>query len=303
MGNRAKRTLRVFRRLLIMGLAAAASTGCATARVVGPPIAVPEDLGVPRTVVLEPFFEVAEWQTNTKTEYATTYGAPSTFGTMGGIGYGVGFAGNPSMMGPRGPQTIAVTRAVTEKPLFARPPALAAQQRAVLAAVQRLRPHWQVVTTSTAAQLTGPLSLVRVIIAGNELVDSNRSLKNLAFGFGLLIWPLQLFQVTPVSETQRVFGVLERYDTDAPTLAGRLVRYPTQPDFAFNASQMQALGRRFGLDVEYEEGLLADESPREQVLISGFAERLAVAVVALVEESQPGSAGGEPLSAPPLPAP
>jgi hypothetical protein len=45
--------------------------------------------------------------------------------------------------------------------------------------------------------------------------------------------------------------------------------------------------RRFGLELVYEEGVLAREDARDPVLVSGFAQRLAVAVVALVEEQAP----------------
>ena len=231
-------------------------------------------MGQARTVVLEPFFEAAEWETNTRTEYAQVYG---------GSGMGVGFG---SGLSPGG-STVAITTKVTEKPLFARVQVLAQEHRALLAAVARLRPAWRVTSTSGAPVLTGPVSIVRTIVQGNELVESNRTLKNLAFGFGLVIWPLQLFNINPVAETQRVYGALERYDTDQPTLASRLVKYPTQPDFAFNASGLKPLGHSFGLDVPYEEGLLADETPRERVLVDGFADRLAAAVVAIIEEAPP----------------
>ena len=154
----------------------------------------------------------------------------------------------------------------------------------MLEQVQRLRPSWRVSSTSSLAALDGQVSIVRVIVRNSEIVQSNRAFKNLAFAFGLVLWPLQLFNIAPVTETQRVYGALERYLTDAQTAKARLVRYQTQPDSAFNASGYSPLGRSFGLDVTYEEGLLADEAPRKVVLPEGFAERLAAAVVALVEE-------------------
>jgi prolyl oligopeptidase len=40
----------------------------------------------------------------------------------------------------------------------------------------------------------------------------------------------------------------------------------------------------FALDVEYEEGLFADETPRPGVLVEGFVEKLAFAIVSLIEE-------------------
>jgi hypothetical protein len=123
-----------------------------------------------------------------------------------------------------------------------------------------------------------------VIVGDSELVESNRSMKNLAFGFGLLIWPLLLATLSPVEETQRVYGVLNRHALDAAELKDRLVRYPTQPDFAVNTANLPPFEREFGLDLTYQEGLLASELPRENILIWGFSLKLASAIVALVEE-------------------
>ena len=67
-------------------------------------------------------------------------------------------------------------------------------------------------------------------------------------------------------------------------LEGRLVRYPTQPDFAVNTANLPVYERQFGLDLSYEEGILANEAPREAVLIRGFSLKLASAIVAMVEE-------------------
>ncbi len=244
---------------------------CATAKVVGPPIVTPPDLNVARSVVIEPFFEAADWQTVTKTEYAHMYGG-------GGMGFGMygGGMGNG--------QTVSIQRQVNEKPLYAQVPSLTAEHRTVLQEVQKLRPSWKVASTSSLPTMAGPVTLVRVIVRNSESIESNRALKDLAFVFGLVIWPLELFQITPVTETQRVYGALERYLTDAETAKSRLVRYPTQPDFAFNASGITPLGRAFGLDITFEEGLLADERPRTDVLPRGFAEHLAAAIVAIVEE-------------------
>jgi len=161
---------------------------------------------------------------------------------------------------------------------------LAEEHRQVLAEVQRLRPNWRVTSTSGIEAITGPVSLVRVIVGEAEVVESNRAMKNLAFGFGLLIWPLLLATLPPVEETQRVYGALARYQLDAQELKGRLVRYPSQPDFAVNTAHLLVHQREFGLDLSYEEGLLANEIPREGVLIRGFSLKVASAIVALVEE-------------------
>ena len=132
--------------------------------------------------------------------------------------------------------------------------------------------------------LVGPVTVVRTVIDGNELVASDRTLKGLAFGFGLLIPPLQLIHIDPVHETQRVYGLLERFPLQGEALKARLVKYPSQPDFAVNLAGVQQVRREFGLDVEYTEGVLADEGPRALVLIDGFVDRLASATIALVEE-------------------
>jgi hypothetical protein len=245
---------------MLRALPLLALCACATAKVVGPPVVQSLDDQIERTVVIEPFFEMADWQTTTKTEYATLYG------------------------GRAGTQTVTVQREVQEKPFFATVPALATEHRAVLAAVKALRPAWKVGSTSSVASIDGPLSLVRVIVQGGEIVGTNRALKNLCFGFGFVILPLQIYNFWPVTETQRIYGAVERYLTDGPSAKARLVRYPTQPDFAFNASGLKALGHPFGLDVTYEEGLLASDAPRKEVVITAFAERLAAAIVALVEE-------------------
>jgi hypothetical protein len=65
------------------------------------------------------------------------------------------------------------------------------------------------------------------------------------------------------------------------------VKYATQPDFAVNFSGLPPRTQPFALDVEYEEGLFADESPRLGVLLDGFVEKLAFAIVTLIEESAP----------------
>lgn len=263
------------RLLTLFGLSAL-STACATARLAGPPPEIPPGSSQ-RTVVIEPFFESAQWQTQTKTEYAQVMNPYSA----GGFGYGYGG------MGPN--NTVAIQRQVSEKTVFARVGAMAEEHRQLLAALAKARPSWRVTSTSAAQALAGPVTVIRIIIHDSELVESNRSMKNLAFAFGLLIWPLELINIAPVEETQRVWGTLDRYETEGGDLKGRLVRYPTQPDFAVNTNGLTPLEHRFGLDVAYTEGLLANEAPREGVLLDGFVQKLTAAVVAIVEE-QPGAA-------------
>jgi hypothetical protein len=249
------------------------TTGCATARLVGPQPFTAPDRAEPRVVVIEPFFETAEWQTIVKTEVMTVMGSNGPSIGTGGIGMGSPFA-----------HDVAVQHQEAIKPMFAKVPSLVTEQRQVIAELQRLRPSWQIGSTSKLNGLSGPVTLVRVIITDWEMLESNRTLKNLAFGFGLLIWPLQLINITPVEETQRVYGTMHRFETDAQSLGGRLIRYPTQPDFAVNTSNLPAVEKRFGLDISYTEGLLANEAPRDPVLLTGFSARLAAAIVALVEE-------------------
>lgn len=243
-------------------------SGCTAARLVGPvPVTAP-DPGHARTVVLEPFFETAEWKMTVKTEIASVSGPNPLFGAT------------PSPFS----NDVAVQTTVAEKPLFARVIMLSEEHRQVLAELQRLRPNWRVTSTGGAQVLDGPVTVVRVIVGDAELMGSNRTLKNLAFGFGLLIWPLLIAAASPVEETQRVYGVLDRYRLDAGDLKGRLVRYPTQPDYAVNAANLTPLERPYGLDCSYEEGLLVNEQPRESLLIRCFSLKLASAIVALVEE-------------------
>lgn len=252
------------------------SQGCATAKLVGERSFVPPDPGYQRVVVIEPLFEVAEWQTTTKTEYARMLGGPGTGMGYGGYGSYGGYGGMPT--------TVAVQRQVQEKPLFAKPQVLAEVQKRLIPAVQRLRPSWRVTSTSGAPVLSGEVVVVRTIVEGNEIVESDRALKSAAFGFGLVIWPLEILAAFPVHESERVYGRLEKFTTTAELMKSRLVRYPTQPDYAVSLEGVTPVRREFGLDVTYEEGLLANEAPRGNVLIDGFVERLAAAVVAVLEE-------------------
>ena len=261
-----------------------AASSCATAKLVGDPAFVPADPGVARTVVIEPLFELAELQTSTRTEYAQLSSSP--YGMGSGFGSGFGFGSFGPGYGPGyGPgSTVAMTRTIVEKPFFARGPTLVEVQARVIREVQRRRPSWRVTSTGGASVLSGDVAIVRTIIGGNEIVESNRTLKNLAFGFGLLIWPLQLYNISPVEESMRVYGMVERFQLPAAGLQPRLVKYPTQPDFAVNLAGVASTRHEFGLDVTYDEGLLADERPRDGVLVTGFVDRLAAAVIALVEE-------------------
>jgi hypothetical protein len=261
--------------------------GCATARLAQDPAATPPDTGAVRAVVVEPLFELADWQTSTRTEYARVTGLSSGYGGYSGYNSGL----SPNSM-------VAITSQVQEKPLFARPSSLVDIHRQVLSEVQRRRPSWRVTSTSGAPLLSGEVTVVRTIIQGNQTIASDRSLKSLALGFGFVIWPLQLVHLDPVHETERVSGTLERYALPAELLRSRLVRYPSQPDYAVNLAGVEPLRRAFGLEVAYTEGILAPEAARPPVLLAGFVDRLASAIVAVVEErpAPPGDAPAPPVS-------
>ncbi len=246
----------------VAGSAVALWAGCATPRLVGKEPRLAPDPGVARVVVVEPFFENAEWQTSTRTERATV------------------------VAGPYGAHPVDVSRQVAEKPLYARVDSLAAEQREVIRQVQRQRPSWRVLSPSGLAGVEGPVTVVRTVVGETETVGSNRAEKTLALGFGILLPPLLLFELEPVRETQRVHGQLRRYDADAALVRSRLLRYPTQPDSAVDTRGLAALDHAFGLDLELEEGVLASDAAREPVLIVGFARKLAAAVVAIAEEQR-----------------
>jgi hypothetical protein len=257
-------------------LSCALFLSCATARINQPNSQFPSDPGVVRTVVLEPFFEITEWKTSTRTEYARI-DRSSNLGSQGGF-----FGSTGSNFSQ--PTQVAITRTVQEKPIFARADALAALQGAVIKVVQERRPSWRVMSTSAGAALASNLTLVRTIVSHNERVESDRPLKNTALGFGIFIPPLLLIQIDPVHETERLSGLIEKAELDSNFIRERSIRYPTQPDAAINLSQVNLTGREFVLDVAYLEGVLADERPRTQVLLSGYVDLLATAVIALVED-------------------
>ena len=233
---------------------------CAPARLVGPePIAPPALQPLPVVVVLEPFFESAPVEEKTEVDTITTWGSSGR------------------------PQDLTYVRKYAQKPLFAQVRALEMEHRLVLEAVRRHRPDWRVVSTGELPALQGPVRLVRVIVGHNETVGSNRAFKSIATAFGVVIWPLLLVNVTPVHEVERIYGTLLLYEVNAEDLRGRLMRYPTQPDYAVDTRGFPARQQPYGLDVEFEEGIMASEEKRAPVLLRGFSERLAVAIVALVE--------------------
>lgn len=239
--------------------------GCSAAKHMGPPLVdVPPKRRGPVTLILEPFFEQARLVTKEKTQIATA--RPMGIGPYSGA-----------------PHNVTVTQRVEEKPLLARVAVLTDLHSRVLFEVKRRRPEWNVQSTGALQTLTGPVTIVRTVVGDSEIIGSNRGIRNLAFGFGLIIWPLMIMAAGPVEETQRVFGTLWRFDVDANALGTKLIRYPTQPDFAIDTRGLAAKDQRFGLDIMYEEGLFAPENSRDSVLIDGFALQLAGAVIAMAE--------------------
>lgn len=235
------------------------SVGCSAARLAGPaPMEIEPRVG--RTVVvIEPFFENTQLRTVTHHDRVDV--------------------NNGSMT----PASITIAREVREKPVHARPETLAVQYGQVIAEVQRLRPDWRVVSTGTLPVMgDGPVVLIRTVLGESEVVQSNRALKTVAAYASFLLLPL-FYAVPPVNETQRVSGLLSIYRTDAVAAKNRLIRYPTQPDYAVDTRGLSPKQQPFGLDVTYEEGVFANERAREPVVLEGLSRQLATAVVALVE--------------------
>lgn len=261
---------------------------CSAARLVSRPVAIPPDPKEARWVVIEPLFEDADWQEKTLVETLHNMGGLSPFSGMSP--YGGGFGGYNDDY----PTDVQVYRRVSEKPAYAQVPALAEEQRRIIQEVHRLRPSWQVLSTGDLPAVTGPVTVVRTILGPNDVVGSNRALKSLCFGFGLVIWPLLIYDFWPVDESLRVQGTLQRIDADAADVRARLLRYPTQPDFAVDARGLPTRSGNFAIEIEYEEGLFANEQQRPPAIIRGVAEQLAGEVVKLIEA---------PPAVPPMPAP
>jgi hypothetical protein len=251
--------------------------GCTAARLTSAPLPTPPDARGPVVLVIEPLFEVSQWKISTKTDYVNGYGTP-TYGSMYGGGMNP-YYGNT--MG--GPVQMEVQHDVADKPAVSRIPALNNEQQIVIREIQRLRPNWQVLSTAALQTISGPVDVVRVIIGDTQVIDSDRTMKDWICAVGLGVPGF----FTLVHETQRIQGGINRYQTDAETVRPHLVRYASQPDFAVDTRGMVPIKQTFGLDVAYEEGIFGPDGMRDQVVVNGFAQRLAVAVVAMVEGIKP----------------
>jgi hypothetical protein len=253
--------------------------GCTAARLTSAPLPAPPDARGPVVLVIEPFFEVSQWKITTKTDYVNGYGTP--YGTPYGASYGGGF--NSYYGNSLGAGQIPVEHDVVDKPAVSRVSALNSEQQIVIREIQRLRPNWQVLSTAALQSISGPVDVVRVIIGDTQIAYSDRALKN-----GLCVLGLGIPGFfTLVHETQRIEGGINRYQTDAETVRPHLVRYASQPDFAVDTRGMVPVKQTFGLDVSYEEGIFGPDGMRDQAVVNGFAQRLAVAVIAMVEGIKP----------------
>jgi hypothetical protein len=238
-------------RTLLVLCAAAAAAACAPTRIVNRPLARTDPAAPAVTVVLEPFFVDARW--TYRRELVETTGVDPVTGRWG---------------------PVQVERYVAEKPVLAQAASLAEEHRQAMEEIRRLRPTWRVVSPGDLPALSGAVSLVRVVVGQAVPAGSNRFLLS-ALPF---LWGLQ------VEEVLDVHGLLTRYDADAGVLLLRLAPAATSRDFTVDATGLAGRSRGFLFDLSYAEGVFADPKAHAGALISGFAERLAVAVVALVEE-------------------
>lgn len=213
-------------------------------------------------MVVEPFFENARFDRKPWLQNYTTWS------------------------GGGAPREETVYREVQVKPVFARVPSLEVEHRIVIDEMRKLRPDWKIVSTGELPAIHGPVKMVRVVVGDDEVVGSNRAMLTLATTFGMIIWPLLLVNVNPVREVTQVQGSLTLYDADAADLRARLLRYQTQPDYAIDTRELTPRVQPFAVNVEYEEGIFANEERRGPALLRGFSERLAPAIVALVEGLQ-----------------
>lgn len=230
-------------------LCAAAAAACAPTRILNPPQVRAEPAAAPATVVLEPFFEDASWTYRRELVETTRVDATGRW------------------------VPVQVERYVAEKPVLARADSLALEHVQTLEAIRRLRPTWRVVSTGDLPALSGAASLVRVVVGRSAPAGGNRFLlSTLPF-----LWGLE------VDEVLDVHGLLARYQADSEVLRLRLTTAAAPGALAVDTTGLVGRSRGFLFDLRYGEGVFAHLSSRERALISGFAERLAVAVVALVE--------------------
>lgn len=234
-----------------LAVLAAAAAGCAPTRILHRrPVPAPRPAAERLTVALEPFFENAE--VVYRRDLAEVSPADGSLRTR---------------------QYVEVTTPV--KPFLARPESLDEEHRRALALVRKLRPTWTVVSTAELAPLEGLVVLVRTVVGKTTPAGSDR----------WVVATLPLLWAANITEVVNVDGVLARYTLDAPQLQERILRYPAQPDFAVDTTGLAGRSQPFTFDLEYQEQVFTDPRAHDEALLAGFSERLAEAVVALVEGS------------------
>jgi len=162
---------------------------------------------------------------------------------------------------------------VPVKPLLAQGKSLLEEHRRALEAVRKLRPSWRVVTTQELPPLQGLVVLVRTVVGRSVPAGSDR----------WVISTIPLLWASTITEVLNVEGTLARYDADASQLRDRILRYPAQPDFAVDTTGWQGRSQPFTFDLEYQEQVFTDPKTHVEALLQGFSDRLAEAMVALVE--------------------
>jgi hypothetical protein len=231
---------------------AVAAAGCAPARVVQrrpPPQSLPAAEHL--TVVLEPFFENADpfYRRDLQERWVT------------------------DSVGRTERQYVQVEVPVT--PFLAKRQSLQKEHQLALAAIRKLRPTWVVVSTEDLPPLSGLVVLVRTVVGKTVPAGSDR----------WVVSTIPLLWASWITEALNVDGVLARYLVDVDKLRDRVLRYPAQPDYAVDTTGLEGRSQPFTFDLEYQEQVFTDPKTHDAALLVGFTDRLAEAVVALVEGS------------------
>jgi len=240
-------------RLALAALAAgalAAGASCAPSKIVRRrPAPLPNPAAEHLTVVLEPFFENADpfYKRDLQERFVT------------------------DSLGRTERQYVQVEVAVT--PFLAKQASLQKEHQLTLEAVRRLRPTWQVISTADLPPVQGLVVLVRTVVGKSTPAGSDR----------WVISTLPVLWGATITEALNVDGVLARYLVDVDKLRDRVLRYPAQPDYAVDTTGLEGQQQPFTFDLEYQEQVFTDPKTHDVALIGGFADRLAEAVVALVE--------------------
>lgn len=232
--------------------AAAGSQGCAPSRIVQRrPPPQPRPAAEHLTVVLEPFFENADplYRRDLQERWVT------------------------DSVGRTERQYVQVEVPVT--PFLAKPQSLQKEHQLALEAVRKLRPTWQVVSTADLPPLQGLVVLVRTVVGKTVPAGSDR----------WVVSTIPLLWASNITEAVNVDGVLARYLVDVDKLRDRVLRYPAQPDYAVDTTGLEGQSQPFTFDLEYQEQVFTDPKTHDAALLGGFADRLAEAMVALVEGS------------------